>query len=172
MNTHVLHTGVGLKSQGDRRRRVARSPEAGAAGQSGQLRCSGVARDRGKGISFPALRPAPHSLGSTLEAPLEEPPPTGHSEKRPPTAGTSPQKPPSESAVSSALAENPKVAPGRGMGARRIRPRLSPWGLQLQPGNQEQPRPPAPPAAGAWPRRHFQARPLRLRLPLVFSGLS
>lgn len=93
-------------------------------------RCSGVARDRGGGNSFPHPAARVASLGRTPGAPLEEPPPTGHSEKRPPTAGMSPQKPPGESAVSSTLAENPKVAPGRGVGARRTRPRLSPGGLQ------------------------------------------
>lgn len=105
-----------------------RWPGAGAAGESGMLRCPGVARDRGGGNSFPHPAARIASLGRTPGAPLEEPPPTGHSEKRPPTAGMSPQKPPGESAVSSTLAENPRVAPGRGVGAKRTRPRLSPGG--------------------------------------------
>lgn len=110
-------------------RPVAWPPRAGAAGESGKLRRSGVSGDREGGNSFPPPSGPNHILwAEPPEAPLQEPPPTGHSEKGPPTAGMSPQKPLGESAVSSTLAENPKVAPGCGEGARPARPRLSPRG--------------------------------------------
>lgn len=116
-------------------------PGPGAARGSGRR---GRAAAAAEGNSSPALRLGALSVRA-------EPGPHGRAPAYgPPTAGMSPQKPPGESAVSSAPAENPGVAPGRRAGARRARPRLSPGGCSRRGGARDRPapassRPPLPP---------------------------
>lgn len=70
---------------------------------------------------------------------------------------------------------SPRRLPWREEGS--LAPRGLPWVwlplfLQRLQASKGRCRSGAPPASGAWSVRHFQSRPLRPRLPLVFSGLS